>query len=115
MNIFDMFSLAARIATKRSDRRTFLIGAVGYREDNALVFARNEAAEAPNPRTHAEARLCRKLGLNSPAVYVARFSPGSMGFAMAKPCRNCERLLRNKKVKRVYFTISHKDWDYLDL
>lgn len=115
MNIFEMFSLAVKIATKREDRRSFFVGAVGYREDNTLVFARNEASDQPEPSVHAEARLCRKLGFNSPAVYVARFSPGRNGFAMAKPCVHCENRLRNKRVKKVYFTVNNKDWDYLIL
>ena len=118
----NMFQLALRAALKRSDcamdRRTFFVGAVGIRHDVAIVHARNEATEEPKPSAHAEARLCRKLGMNAPVVYVARFSFGKNGMALARPCITCMTALKNKKVSRVYFSTNspHTDtWDYLDL
>jgi len=99
-----MLELAAKVAVKRKDKRAFLLGAVGVRKDNALVHARNEGSAEPTPTGHAEVRLCRKLGLDSPVVYIARYSKGKNGFAMAKPCSNCLAVLKAHRVKVIVFT-----------
>jgi hypothetical protein len=78
--------------------------ALGLRSDGDLVLSRNGGC--PNqrmPLSHAEARLCRKLDVGS-YVYVARTLKDGTP-AMARPCRNCERLMRSRGVARIYYTI----------
>lgn len=94
--------LAAKIATKRDDKRTFKIGAVAIRKDGAIVGARNEWVNIPAPSGHAEARLMRKAGYGS-IVYVARVMANGT-FGMAKPCDRCMAILMCRGVKCVYYT-----------
>lgn len=98
------FALAMQCATLKKDIRQFLIGAVGIRKDGVIVCAYNSPTQSPEPCAHAEARLARKLDYGA-VVYVARHGKGSGDWAMAKPCADCERTLRSKGVKRVYYTI----------
>lgn len=112
--IFSYFEIAGRIAKSKKDKRTFLLGAIGIRRDGAMVSAYNSAATSPTPAAHAEARLVKKLDHNA-TVYVARIALGTGEFAMAKPCHNCERALRSRGVKRVYYTIGPKEYGIMDL
>jgi len=95
---------AADFSFKRQDERSFFVGAMGFRADGAIVFARNSPAEIPTPSAHAEARLVKKLGKNAPLVLVARYSVGRQGLAMAKPCPACEAILKSYKVKQVIYS-----------
>jgi tRNA(Arg) A34 adenosine deaminase TadA len=109
------FDLAKNIAvsTKNNDIRTFLIGAIGIREDGIIVSSRNISSRDRCKHAHAETRLVKKLGKNS-YVFVARVTRiGNIG--LAKPCINCEIALRNKGVKKVYYTIDNKNFGILDL
>lgn len=74
-----------------------------FRADGVLVVAFNgPCSVARNWRTHAEARLCRKLTPHS-TVYVLRL--GAEGaFRLSEPCASCKRLLARAGVRVVYFT-----------
>lgn len=109
--------LAGVIALKRADKRNFHIGAVGIRHDQVLIFARNESAMEPTPSVHAEARLARRLD-HGATVYVARIKFAKTiypEYALAKPCKDCIRALRNRRVKKVYYTISDDSWGVIKL
>lgn len=82
------------------------------RSDGVLVIGVNGPARDRMPKAHAEARLCRKLDYYGD-VFVARKNLG--GFALAKPCPNCEKALRLRRVRRVYYTISDNEYGVLDL
>ena len=70
-----------------------------------IVSSRNSHVLGPMHSAHAERRLMRKAGYGA-IVYVARIRfDGSI--SMAKPCPACEALLRNKRVKNVFYT----NWD----
>ena len=112
MNAWWYFDLAARAAEKQDDLRSHRVGAIGLRSDGVMVVASNGPAKNKAPKAHAEARLCRKLDYYG-TVYVARRN--SDGFALAKPCPNCEIALRSRRVKRVYYTISSNEYGVLDL
>lgn len=102
------FALAASFASRRVDCRSFLVGAVGLRNDGVLVMARNSSAYDKTPDVHAESRLVHKLTPGS-TVYVARWLRSS-GLALAKPCRSCEAKMRARGIKRVYYTISDNEF-----
>lgn len=115
------FRLAADVAKLKDDRRTHKLGAIGLRSDGALVCAangpvrpetRNGSTKAAIPSAHAEARVCRKLDYYA-TVFVVRMQPS--GYGLARPCPHCERRLRKRRVKRVYYTISPSEYGVMEL
>lgn len=62
----------------------------------------------PNPATHAEWRLCRKLDADA-TVWVARVHK-SGEFALARPCRTCMKKLLDSHVAKVYYTITSSEF-----
>lgn len=113
-----MLQMAANAALEGQDRprerRQFILGAVGIRNDGVLVKSRNLSAPLPAPDHHAETRLARKLTPGS-TVWVARVSRKTWGWAMAKPCPGCERRLRAAGVERVIYTIGPDEFGTLIL
>ena len=99
----------AVITNDRIDIRTFLLGAVGMRNDGVLVSSRNIAAPDCAPDHHAETRLAKKLTPGS-TVWVARVAKCNGEWAMAKPCRGCERRLKAVGVSRVVYTVGPNEW-----
>ena len=85
---------------KAEPLKSYRFGGFAVRVDGAIVKARNGCASEPVPEHHCEARLCRKLTPQS-VVYVARVSRAGE-WAIARPCANCERLMRNRGVTRCY-------------
>jgi len=112
--IFNYFEIAARIASKNRGCRRYLVGAIGIRNDGTMVTAFNGSDHQPNREIHAEYRLCKKLDYDA-VVYVARVRVGDGTFAMAKPCKDCQKALKSKKVKKVYYTINDDEYDVLYL
>lgn len=78
------------------------------------VSSSNGKAIQPNPSSHAEARLLRKLDTTD-IIYVARVLKGSGELAMARPCINCERKLRRRGVKTVIFSIDERTLGMMQL
>lgn len=113
--IWSFFHEASSFSIKNIDERTFFIGALAKRKDGAIVIARNNCNKVPMPMAHAEARLSKKIDLKS-IVFVCRTSKiyDTPHFALAKPCASCYTILKNKGVKRVYYTISENQYDYFD-
>jgi len=88
----------------RHEPTNFWLGAVGIRTDGARVFSRNGRSPLMGVHHHCEARLCRKLS-NGSVIYLARVT--RLGeWAMAKPCFRCDRVLRNREIAKVYYTVS---------
>lgn len=85
-----------------------MLGCVGIRKDGIHVKSLNGSADKRTPEIHAECRLARKLTPDS-VIYVARIN-ASGEMAMARPCPDCERVLRNKGVRKVYYSIN--DFEY---
>lgn len=115
MKIEKYFLDAARFALydiQKFGKKTKLHAAIGIRKDGAIVYARNGDQNFPTLSAHAETRLCRKLGKDSPLVFVIRVNKQG-NWMMSKPCVNCERALRNKGVKRVIYTVSHEMWEQM--
>lgn len=103
MRLKDMIKQGVSFTLAGDQNRAFWLGAVGVRKDGAIVRARNEKTKVPTPCAHAEARLCKKLGKDSPMVIVVRLLRDG-NLAMAKPCPNCERALKRHRVKKVFYS-----------
>lgn len=105
--------IASHISVRGSDIRRYRVGAVGIRRDGTVVYAWNGSVEVPTPCMHAEARLVKKLDWGS-TVYVARTRKDNGKMAMAKPCKDCERVLRQRGIKRVEYTINEHEYGVLE-
>ena len=113
-HVWSYFDLAGKLAVKNQSHKSFLLGAIGVRKDGALVSAVNSISQEPDRRAHAEYRLSKRIDQGS-IVYVARVRLLNGEFAMARPCHDCEKVLRSKRVRRVYYTISNCEYGVLDL
>lgn len=113
--IFSYFAIAAKFATKKRNGRAFYLGAIGVRADGALVISTNHASHTLCASGHAEARLARKLDFGASEVYVVRLRKLDDEFGMARPCLDCQRVLRAKGVKKCYFSISPREFGMMDL
>lgn len=118
-----LITLAASVAVPKinNDPRNFWLGAVGVRTDGVIVSAKNGACKESLaqgsgwsfPQCHAEFRCVKKMDRGG-IVYVARVArDGSL--AMAKPCRDCETLLRNKGIRRAYYSIGPTEYGVMVL
>lgn len=112
--IFNFFEVAARTAISKDDRRAYLLGAIGIRGDGVMVRSLNSPTEIPNRKAHAECKLCRKLDYHAD-VYIARVRLDNYKFAMARSCSNCLKILKTKKVNRIFYTIDENQYGVLDL
>jgi uncharacterized protein with PIN domain len=125
MNVWKYFEIAKSIALVKKNRldrdlRNFFFGTVALRRDNILVAASNGCVAIDNgskqhyfSNAHSEFRIAKKLDKGA-IVFVTRVnSDGS--FRNAKPCPNCEMVLRKKMVKRVYYTISDNEYGVLKI
>lgn len=107
--IFNYFEIAAQTAVLKNDERNFLLGSVGIRSDGTMVKSFNSSAVIPMPAAHSERRLAAKLDYGA-VVYVARVRLIDGCWGMAKPCQSCMAALTAKKVSKIYYTISHKEY-----
>lgn len=108
-----MILLAAGVALKKDDNRSYRLGAVGIRSDGTLVASHNSPAPFPEPNVHAEARLCCKLTPGS-QVWVARVRRDG-SFGISRPCPSCLTRLRSAGVDRVVYTVSDVEHGVIDL
>lgn len=100
--------LATKIALNNRSAKTFLFGVVAERTDGAVVVSTNIRTQFPEPSAHAEYRLLRKCDWGC-TMWIARVDREGR-WAMAKPCRWCHTLIKNKGVKRVYYTIGPEEY-----
>lgn len=112
--IFNYFEIAARTAQSKTDGRSFLLGCAAIRKDGVLVKALNSPTEMPNRQVHSEYRCAKKLDIGA-TVYVARVRLDNYQFGMAKPCRDCMKVLISRRVKSIYYTISHNEFGVIHL
>lgn len=61
---------------------------------------------------HAEARLAKKLDRGA-IVYVVRINRKGK-LVMARPCANCLMILKSKKVKKIYYSISENEYGVIE-
>lgn len=113
MRNIETLHFIAKLASDRDDERRYRIGALGVRKDGTTVFSQNGPALDKCPRIHAEFRLSEKLDVGS-RVWVARLAANGE-LAMAKPCRNCERILRIRGVYRVIYSVAPNEFGVIYL
>lgn len=101
MNYLD---LATRIAkgTLDQEKNTFFAG-IAERSDGTLVFSTNVRTKDPIHGAHCETRLLKKCDIGSTIWLVRVLRNGQ--WANSEPCIKCKTLLKNKKVKKVYYTV----------
>ena len=99
----------------RNPNRNFYIGAVGLRNDGTLVTASNGSVQGDSRiwSCHAEIRLIRKLDTGA-TVFVARVNKRG-DWRIAKPCANCMKALKGRRVVRVYYTMAPGKYGMLNL
>lgn len=97
------FRLAAQVAEHGDELRQYRLGAVGIRNDGVIVTSSNTRCRSPQKRAHAEARLVRKLNRDSVVFVVRILRNGAL--ANAKPCPDCQKALRGRGIKKVYYSI----------
>lgn len=115
--VFDYFEICGKLAvqsSERDQRKSFLLASIGIRKDGAMVRAVNSGAFLPTIDAHSEWRLCKRLDLGTKEVYVARIRLLNGEFAMARPCDQCYRALWRKRVEKIYYTISQKEFGCID-
>lgn len=122
--ITEMLRSAAKAAMPsiNNDPRHFWLGAVGIRDDGAIVYSRNGAAMHSEdsfnhrmiPSVHAEGRLLKKLGKGG-VIYVARVSKSTRKLAMARPCVFCQANISAMNVKKVIYSINEYQYGVWDL
>jgi tRNA(Arg) A34 adenosine deaminase TadA len=100
--------LAVKIARGNTQAKTYLLGAVAERPDGAIVTATNIRTQFPEHSAHAEYRLLKKCGWGA-VIWVARVDRHGQ-WAIAKPCIKCQTLIKNKGVKKVYYTIGPNEY-----
>jgi tRNA(Arg) A34 adenosine deaminase TadA len=103
-----LLDVAAALALAEKGRKNFRLGAVIKRLDGAIVTATNHHTKFPNPSAHAEARALRKADWGC-VLYVARVTADG-GWALSKPCKRCQAIIRNRGVKKVYYTIGPNEY-----
>jgi tRNA(Arg) A34 adenosine deaminase TadA len=132
-SVRDMFEIAARISEPRTDDdyiKNYWFGCVGIRgADDVMVVSKNLSVNLYIPEnrhdplkiyqkiasTHAESRVLKKMSTGG-NLYVARISKGPFlkngeyKYLMARPCNMCEQAIKSKKVERVYYTVSNKQF-----
>ena len=103
---------AMMLATK--SRVRFRHGAIIVRNGKVIGVGINRTINPPtvvsDPKqestVHAEEaalRACRKMDLSNATIYIARI--GAFGEPMlSKPCERCQRALRARGVKKIYYT-----------
>ena len=112
--VWGYFEKARELAIAKQDNKSFILGAVGIRRDGAVVYAVNSISQEPNRLLHCEYRICRKIDQGS-TIYLVRVRLLNGEYAMSKPCPDCEKVLKSRRVKRVYYTISNNEYGVLEL
>jgi tRNA(Arg) A34 adenosine deaminase TadA len=113
MNVREYFRIAGRIAMSedhhRKYRRRYLMGAVAIRNDGVIVISKNTTSKTPNQKLHAESRVLKKAGKGA-ILFVVRICRANGIFKMAHPCKKCMAEIQNREVRRVYYTISNREY-----
>src|ERR1700677_3949721 len=95
--------LAVQVAKgNASQAKHFSFGCVAIREDGGLIVASNIRTRDPMIHAHSEARALKRAGYGA-TLYVVRLDRAGR-WCLAKPCVGCASLIRNRGVKRVFYT-----------
>jgi len=111
---------AIRAATL-AECKTHKVGAAVFKGKSLISLGWGSKRTHPQSKTfncqqHAEFMALAgtwKFDLVGATIYVARISRS--GLRMAKPCHNCEKVLRASGIKRVWFTNSEGQLEAMTL
>lgn len=113
-----LLQLAIQVANE-SNYRTHHIGAVIARGPRVISVGTNRYGTHPRQdgkhtrSVHAELRAligCRLWELKKADLYVARITRGG-NIGLAKPCVNCQNIIVDTGIRRVFYTIGGMDDD----
>jgi cytidine deaminase len=94
----------------KNDKKRWLLACVAERSDGAIVSSVNHEAPDRHLEAHAEARVLKKVDRGA-VLYISRVLRGDRrNWAMARPCPNCQRLIKKYGVKKVYYTIANGEY-----
>ena len=91
----------------------FFFGCVALRDDGAIITSTNIRTQLPMIAAHAEARALRKCGQEA-ILWIARIDR-NRNRALARPCSGCQTLIKNRCVKRVYYTVDNNTYSVWDV
>jgi pyrimidine deaminase RibD-like protein len=109
--MIELLHKAAQLAGECQAEKSFYMACLVVRRDGATVASVNhDISGQAIPSGHAEARALRKADHGS-VLYVARvLKRDRKTWAMAYPCAFCRALIRNRGVKKAYYTIGPNRW-----
>jgi len=123
--------IAHRAAIQDTDEGcSFLLGAVVAKGSRILATgACSTKTDPKNPKLQAkterwqicaEVRACLNAlrgtaSLKGCTVYVVRVTKTGSQYMMARPCEHCQRFLKERRVKRVYYSNQHGEIIKMDL
>ncbi len=108
-----MAALIAKQGDSKNAQRRYYLGAIGIRKDGVVVGASNLCVTHKCPEAHAEYRTTKMLTPGS-VVFVCRINKQG-NWMLARPCKDCQQVMRNKGVIKVYFTIKEDEYGVLRL
>lgn len=111
MNYLELAAKVAKNNISSQDclyRKEYNFGVVCLRQDGSIAISNNILTATPNPAAHAEKRVLAKAGLGA-TLYIVRLKRDGC-WGMAKPCKHCETLIKNKRVKKVVYSIGDNEY-----
>lgn len=94
-------------AVIRKAGKTIAVGINHTINDPAML---GDALALTNAAVHAEVaalNACRKVDLNGAVIYIARVNKRDEP-RMSKPCIRCQKALKERGVKKVYYTVENE-------
>lgn len=90
-------------------------------KNNKIIAAKTNVGckgQKPTPYLYGTCAECRvlknppKCAILDSTLYVARVKNDNT-LGLAKPCPLCEAMIRNRKVKEVYYTTDENTWNHI--
>jgi len=106
-----LLNKAVVLAGESRDDKSFYMACIAKRADGAIISSVNHCVSGQCiPEHHAEARALRKCDYGA-VLYIARvLKRDRKTWAMASPCAFCRALIKNRGVKKAYYTIGPNRW-----
>jgi tRNA(Arg) A34 adenosine deaminase TadA len=104
-----LLDVAAKYALSGDKRKDYLIAALVERSDGAITISRNSLSREREPNSHAEFKALRKADSGC-ILYVARVLRSNGQWAMCKPCKRCQAIIKSRRVYKVYYTIGPNEY-----
>lgn len=98
------------------EKRSFILGCVGVRNDGSVFGAKNGAVSTSSftdykiiGDAHAERRVLKRLGKGG-TIYTSRILKKDSSFAMARPCSGCRGWIKQAGVVKAYYSIDNNHY-----